>query len=158
MSLNMGSYFQHEMSLKRRKWVDHLSHGDRHERLANTHHRPTEVLSSGHVGDAISTRWQRRGPLRVYSRDIFELIDTKGYSIDFRYPTRDILLTHLKVKYNDADLYILVNHWPSRRGKFESCQPNDTAHARKTVAESCGKIVDTILKIPKEELIQMPEE
>lgn len=46
----MGSYFQHEMSLKRRKWVDHLSHGDRNERLANTHHRPTEVLSSGHVG------------------------------------------------------------------------------------------------------------
>ena len=55
-------------------------------------------------------------------------------------------------------MYILVNHWPSRRGKFESCQPNDTAHARNTVAESCGKIVDAILKIPKEELIHMPEE
>ena len=94
----------------------------------------------------------------VYSKDIFELIETKAYSIDFRYPTRDILLTHLKVKSNDADLYILVNHWPSRRGKFESCQPNDTAHARNTVAESCGKIVDAILKIPKKELIQMPEE
>ncbi len=93
----------------------------------------------------------------VYSRDIFELIDTKAYSIDFRYPTRDILLAHLKVKSNDADLYILVNHWPSRRGKFESCQPNDTAHARNSVAESCGKIVDAILKIPKEELFQISE-
>jgi len=94
----------------------------------------------------------------IYSRDIFELVDTKGYSIDFRYPTREILLAHLKVKSSGADLYVLANHWPSRRGKFEGCQPNDTAHARNTVAESCGKIVDTILKIPKEELFQLSEE
>src|SRR4029079_6175763 len=30
--------------------------------------------------------------------------------------------------------------------------------ARNTVAESCGKIIDTILKVPKEELIRLPEE
>lgn len=94
----------------------------------------------------------------VYSKDIFEIVDTKGYTIDLRYPTRDIFLAKLKVKSNGTELYILVNHWPSRRGKFESCQPNDTAHARNTVAESCGKIVDSILKIPKEELYQIPEQ
>ncbi len=94
----------------------------------------------------------------VFSKDIFEIVDTKGYTIDFRYPTRDIFLAKLKVKSNGTEVYVLVNHWPLRRGKFENCQPNDTAHSRNTVAENCSKIVDSILKIPKEELYQLPEE
>lgn len=94
----------------------------------------------------------------IYSKDKFDLLETKGFSIDFRYPTRDIFLAKLRVKTNGAEIYILVSHWPSRRGKFEGCQPNDTAHARNAVAESCGKIIDGILKIPKDELFKLPDE
>lgn len=92
----------------------------------------------------------------VYSKDKFDCLDTNAYNIDFRYPTRNIFQAHLKVKENDSDLYVLVNHWPSRRGKYEACQPNDTAQARNTVAEKCGKIVDTLLKVPTEEVYKMP--
>ena len=34
----------------------------------------------------------------IYSKDKFDLLETKGFSIDFRYPTRDIFLTKLKGK------------------------------------------------------------
>jgi hypothetical protein len=94
----------------------------------------------------------------IYSKDKFDLLETKGFSIDFRYPTRDIFLAKLRVKANGGEIYVLVSHWPSRRGKFEGCHPNDTAHARNTVAESCGKIIDDILKIPKEELFKLPDQ
>lgn len=92
----------------------------------------------------------------IYSKEKIECLKTNAYNIDFRYPTRDIFEAHLKVKENGADLYVLVNHWPSRRGKYEACQPNDTDQSRNSVAEKCGKIVDTLLKIPKEEVYQMP--
>jgi hypothetical protein len=92
----------------------------------------------------------------VYSKEMFECLNTSAYDIDFRYPTRDIFQAHLKVKENDSELHILVNHWPSRRGKYDSCQPNDTAHARNTVAEKCGKIVDTLLKVSKEQVYLLP--
>ena len=92
----------------------------------------------------------------IYSREKFEYLKTNAYNIDFRYPSRDIFEAHLKIKENNSDLFVLVNHWPSRRGKYEACQPNDTSHARNIIAEKCGKIIDTLLKIPKEEICNMP--
>lgn len=92
----------------------------------------------------------------VYSKEIFECIETKGYSVDLRYPTRDIFYAHLNVKENNSDLHVLVNHWPSRRGRYESCSPNDTAYARNLSAERCGMIVDGILKVDRNRLLQLP--
>lgn len=85
----------------------------------------------------------------IYSKEMFDCLETKAFDIDFRYPTRDIFFAHLKVKSNDSHLYVLVNHWPSRMGKYQTCQPNDTAQARNTVGERCGKIVDGILKFDR---------
>jgi hypothetical protein len=65
----------------------------------------------------------------IYSKDKFDILETKEFSIDFRYPTRDIFLAKLRVKTNGGEIYVLVSHWPSRRGKFEGCNPNDSAHA-----------------------------
>lgn len=92
----------------------------------------------------------------IYAKDIFEYIDSRGYSINLRYPTRDIFYVHLKVKANNSDLHVLVNHWPSRRGRYESCRPNDTAYARNVSAEMCGTIVDQILKVDRSRLLQLP--
>lgn len=94
----------------------------------------------------------------IYSTDVFECIDTKSYNINLRYPTRDIFEADLVLKINQSDLKVLVNHWPSRKGKSELCDPNDTEFSRCMVAESCGKIVDEILKIPKGELYTYPNE
>ena len=92
----------------------------------------------------------------VYSKEMFECLSTNAYSIDFRHPTRDIFSAYLRIKKNNSRLHVLVNHWPSRMGKFNLPEPKDTDHARYSVAETCGKIVDTLLKIPKEELYGLP--
>ena len=92
----------------------------------------------------------------VYSKEIFDCLETNSFDIDFRYPTRDIFLAHLKIKSNDSDLHVLVNHWPSRLGKYQTCQPNETAQARNTVGERCGKIVDGILKFDRAIIDKFP--
>ena len=76
--------------------------------------------------------------------------DPKGHNIHLRYPTRDIFQVNLKVKENNSELVVFVNHWPSRwKGKFL------TEPYRITVANSCGKLVDNILKYTKNEYINM---
>lgn len=79
----------------------------------------------------------------IFSKDLFDLVEPpKGHLIHLRYPTRDIFEVKLKVKSNNAELVVLVNHWPSRsRGRYES-EPY-----RITVASQCGKIVDDHLKL-----------
>ena len=47
-------------------------------------------------------------------KEIFDCLETNSFDIDFRYPTRDIFSAHLKIKSNDSDLHVLVNHWPSK--------------------------------------------
>jgi hypothetical protein len=83
----------------------------------------------------------------VYSTDVFSdpsPADMAGHLVHFRYPTRDIFQVRLQVKENDAEINVLVNHWPSRRvGPFES-EPQ-----RLTVAERCGQLVDQILKFDR---------
>lgn len=92
----------------------------------------------------------------IYSKKMFECLDTSSYGIDLRYPTRDIFHAFLRIRENNSNLHVLVNHWPSRRGKYVRSQPKDTDHARITAAEKCGKILDTLLKIPKEEVYLLP--
>jgi hypothetical protein len=51
----------------------------------------------------------------------------------------------------------LVNHWPSRRGKDNFTESDETEFARSLVAEYCGKLIDNIIKIPKEEFHRLPK-
>lgn len=51
---------------------------------------------------------------------------------------------------------VLVNHWPSRRGKKDGFDQYDTEFSRCMVAENCGRIVDDLLKIPFAELKYLP--
>ncbi len=92
----------------------------------------------------------------IYSNKIFEQIDGRGYMINFRFPTRDIFYAKLRVLEDNTKLNVLVNHWPSRRGRDDYSEPMDTEYSRYMTAEHCGKIVDSILKYPKMEIEKFP--
>ena len=92
----------------------------------------------------------------IYSNKIFEQIDGRGYMINFRFPTRDIFYAKLRVLKNNTKLNVLVNHWPSRRGRDDYSELMDTEYSRYMTAEHCGKIVDSILKYPKMEIEKFP--
>jgi hypothetical protein len=93
----------------------------------------------------------------IYSNSIFEFIESKSYNMDLRYPTRDIFYVKLKVLQNNSNLHVFVNHWPSRRGKDDLTESDETEFARSLVAENCGTLIDDILKIPKEESHKLPK-
>ena len=87
----------------------------------------------------------------IYSRKLLKLNSVKGYNINIRYPTRDIYVANFTVIENNADLNVLVNHWPSRAGgRFE------TEPLRIAVAENCAKAVEDLLKIGGNDLEKMP--
>ena len=87
----------------------------------------------------------------IYSKKILKFVDAKSHNIFLRYPTRDIFQVNLSVINNDSELNVLVNHWPSRiGGRFE------TEPLRIAVAENCARAVESILKIPLEDLKEMP--
>lgn len=92
----------------------------------------------------------------IYSNKIFEQIDGRGYMVNFRFPTRDIFYAKLRVLKNNTKLNVLVNHWPSRRGRDDYSELMDTEYSRYMTAEHCGKIVDSILKYPKLEIEKFP--
>ena len=87
---------------------------------------------------------------------MFEQLDGHGYMINFRFPTRDIFYAKLRVLKNNAKLNVLVNHWPSRRGRDDFSELMDTEYTRYMAAEHCGRIVDSILKYPKMEIEKFP--
>lgn len=64
----------------------------------------------------------------------------------------------MRIKENNAELLVLVNHWPSRRGKKDGFDQHDTEFSRCMVAENCGRIIDDLLKIPFEEIKYLPHE
>lgn len=87
----------------------------------------------------------------IYSRKLLKLNSVKGYNINIRYPTRDIYVANFTVIENNADLNVLVNHWPSRAGgRFE------TEPLRIAVAENCAKAVEDLLKIGGNDLEKIP--
>jgi hypothetical protein len=90
----------------------------------------------------------------IYSTKHFEADETKTrrYLVHLRYPTRDILEVHLKVKQNNTDLAVLVNRRPPRSsGRWE------TEPFRVTVASHCGQIVDSILKLSRRDCLQLKD-
>jgi hypothetical protein len=88
----------------------------------------------------------------IYSRDVFDLAgEPVGHLVHLRYPTRDIFEVPLRVRENDAELTVFVNHWPSRRrGVYES-EP-----FRLAVANHCGRLVDRVLKLSRAEFLALP--
>jgi hypothetical protein len=88
----------------------------------------------------------------VYSKRVFRFVNATSHNVYLRYPTRDIFHVNLKVIENDAELSVIVNHWPARvKGQCE------TEPLRITAAEGCARVVDNILKFPVSELKTMPE-
>ena len=90
----------------------------------------------------------------IYSTRIFDIDEakTRGHMVYLRYPTRDIFEVHLKVKSNQSDLVVLVNHWPSRSlGRLE------TEPFRMTVASHCGKLVDDNVKLSRKEYLRLKD-
>lgn len=90
----------------------------------------------------------------IYSKKMFEVDESKtaGHMVHLRFPTRDIFEVHMKVKSNDAELIVLVNHWPSRsRGRLE------TEPYRMTVASHCGQLVDRSVKLDRKEYLSLKD-
>ncbi len=61
----------------------------------------------------------------IYNADKFELLNVNPIEVELpsKYPTRYILEVHLK-NINGEELYVYVNHWPSRSGGEEKSRPN----------------------------------
>ncbi len=88
----------------------------------------------------------------IYSKNMFRFNFAKRYNINFRYPTRDVFLVNLSVLQNNAEISVLVNHWPSRGGgRFE------TEPLRIGVAENCARAVEDVVKVPIGELQKLPD-
>ena len=87
-----------------------------------------------------------------YCSDKLELKTKTPHLVHHRYPTRDILESKFKVIENNAELHVMVNHWPSRmRGKYE------TEPLRINVAEYCGRLVDNILKLNRKDFLALDD-
>lgn len=89
----------------------------------------------------------------IYSKKLFRLNYVKSYNINLRYPTRDIFVVNLTILSNNADLTVIVNHWPSRAGGRLETEPY-----RISVAENCARAIEDILKINLDELNDLPSD
>jgi len=61
----------------------------------------------------------------IYDADKFEVLNIKPIEVELasKYPTRYILEVHLR-KIGGEELYLYVNHWPSRSGGELKSRPN----------------------------------
>ena len=81
----------------------------------------------------------------MYDKDIFDFVESAEINATNAslgdYKTRNIL--KVKLKYNKTtDVYVFVNHWPSRREGEKESEPR-----RVYAAEQLRKSVDEILKV-----------
>lgn len=83
----------------------------------------------------------------LYRDDVFKLIDSKSYTLKIpekpNFFTRDQLL--VKGTIDKDTLFIIVNHWPSRRGGEKRSRP-----LREAAARLSKSIVDSILSFNKD--------
>ncbi len=61
----------------------------------------------------------------IYNTDKFEVLSLKPIEVQLpsKYPTRYILEVKLKTQIGE-EIYVFVNHWPSRAGGEEKSEPN----------------------------------
>ncbi len=90
----------------------------------------------------------------IYSSQLLKVHSgtTSDHIVHQRFPTIDILEVHLKVLQNDADLMVLVNHWPSRR-----CGASDSESFRITAASHCQQLVRNHLKLARKEYLELAD-
>lgn len=90
----------------------------------------------------------------IYSTKLFDIDEsqTRGHLVHLQYPTRDIFEVHLKVRTNNADLVVFVNHWPSVRPGGLDAEP-----FRLTVAAHCRQLVDQLLKLSRPQYLHLPD-
>ena len=75
-----------------------------------------------------------------------------GHMVHNRYPTRDIFEVPFRVKENNAELIVFVNHWPSRSiGKFE------TEPLRIAAANHLGRLIDQRVKFSRQYILNLPD-
>lgn len=67
----------------------------------------------------------------IYDSNLFEIMSIKPIEVILpsKYPTRFILEVKLETK-NKEEVYVFVNHWPSRGGGEEKSRPNRIAAAK----------------------------
>lgn len=84
----------------------------------------------------------------IYHKDYFEVNWSEVYPLELydddgsRDYTRDILLVNGKI--NDEEVYILVNHWPSRREGIEETEPSRLL--------ASNKVLDIVKSIKSENI------
>lgn len=88
----------------------------------------------------------------IYSKRLLEPAaqGSTGHVVHRRYPTRDIFEAHFKVRANDSELMVLVNHWPSR-----SADAHLSESLRISVADYCARLIDGHLKLSRREYLQL---
>lgn len=73
----------------------------------------------------------------IYRKDLFEVLHSEVFSLDFLDEngkpdhTRDILM--VEGVFNDEKIFLLVNHWPSRREGEKETEPKRLAASSKVV-------------------------
>ena len=79
----------------------------------------------------------------IYDKDKFEFAGTVPHEVELasKYPTRYVLQVNLKDKFTGDNLYVFVNHWPSRRGGEEKSRPN-RVKAAEVLMEAISKLPD----------------
>jgi hypothetical protein len=90
----------------------------------------------------------------IYSKNLFDvdLSKTKGHVVHQRFPTRDIFEVPVRVRSNDAELIVLVNHWPSRSQGRSVTEP-----FRLTVASHCARLVDRNMKLTRRQYLELSD-
>lgn len=79
----------------------------------------------------------------IYRKKNFTVTGSRAIPVRFEedpgFRTRDILM--VKGKWDNQELFVFVNHWPSRRGGEEESRPKRMAAAR-----SLRRVTDSLLK------------
>jgi endonuclease/exonuclease/phosphatase family metal-dependent hydrolase len=87
----------------------------------------------------------------VYSSAVFEVMRAEAHLVHLRFRTRDIFEVELRHKATGAEVMVLINHWPSRRGAGAAA----SEPFRIAVASHCGRIVDGYLKLSRRDFVQL---
>ncbi len=108
--------------------------------LETRHYKYVHYDSPDERGIDVGLMYNPKYFLPEYSRPV--TVDLKGLSEGDR-PTRDVLF--VQGRLNGEKIYIMVNHWPSRRGGEEASAP-----LRAKAASVCRALADSVLKINPE--------
>jgi hypothetical protein len=90
------------------------------------------------------------GTALIYSTRVFDeqLTRVSSHFVHQRFPTCDILEVRLRARKTNADLALLLNHWPSRM------EPHSSAF-RRTIASYCSRLIERYLKLARPDFLEL---